>query len=173
MNNGQAIKSEAVWYRQSQDPSDVASTYLRMQLLDQYHGQASGIFRYGKDLPSSLTSNSCSEHLAGLMPSQGSELCTVVETMFSYETVFTILGNISHADRLELLTFNALPAALDPYMWAHVYLQQVLDCNIAGNTYSRQGNQMNAQHDDPNIYTSDGPDSNIYGLAPNYGCCTG
>jgi hypothetical protein len=33
-------------------------------------------------------------------------------------------------------------------------------------------NQINAQECDPNIYVSDGPQSNIYGLEPNYGCCT-
>ena len=68
-----------------------------MQKLDEYHGQASGIF-------------GCDEHLAGKMPSrgnrlhclvavdhlypdQGTELCTVVEAMFSYETLFSIQGD--------------------------------------------------------------------------------
>ena len=51
-----------------------------MQKLDLYHGQASGIF-------------GCDEHLAGTMPSRGTELCTVVETMFSYETLFEIQGD--------------------------------------------------------------------------------
>lgn len=51
-----------------------------MQKLDEYHGQASGVF-------------GCDEHLAGRMPSRGTELCTVVETMFSYETLFEIQGD--------------------------------------------------------------------------------
>ena len=51
-----------------------------MQRLDKYHGQASGVF-------------GCDEHLAGTMPSRGTELCTVVETMFSYETLFEIQGD--------------------------------------------------------------------------------
>lgn len=83
-----------------------------MEMLDKYHGQASGIF-------------SCSEHLAGTFPSQGTELCTVVETIFSYITIFSVFGNISDADRIESLVYNALPAAIDPYMWAHNYLQQI------------------------------------------------
>ena len=45
-------------YQQSQDDSDIESTYIRIQKLDQYHGQASGIF-------------GCDEHLAGNMPSRG------------------------------------------------------------------------------------------------------
>ena len=40
--------------------------------LNKYHGLPNGMF-------------SCDEHLAGLDPSQGSELCTVVEYMFSLE----------------------------------------------------------------------------------------
>jgi hypothetical protein len=43
-------------------------------------------------------------------------------------------------------------------MWAHQYLQQ--------------SNEINAQHLSQYIYVTDGGDSNIYGLEPNYGCCT-
>ena len=67
-------------YRQSGNESDLFSSYLRMTKLDVYHGQASGVF-------------GCDEHLAGTMPSRGTELCTVVESMFSYETLFGIQGN--------------------------------------------------------------------------------
>lgn len=67
-------------YRQSGNKSDWTSSYVRMQKLDLYHGQPSGIF-------------GCDEHLAGTMPSRGTELCTVVEAMFSYETLFEIQGD--------------------------------------------------------------------------------
>jgi hypothetical protein len=145
VNNGQALKSGAVWYRQSKDSSDVDSTYQRIERLYKYHGLASGIF-------------GCDEHLAGNMPSHGSELCTVVETMYSFEEMYSILGDPVFGDYVEKLTFNALPATMTADMWAHQYLQQA--------------NEINAQHNDPNIWTTDGPDSNIYGLEPNFGCCT-
>ena len=58
VNNGMAIKSGGVWFRQSHNQSDAKSSYQRMKVLDQYHGQASGMF-------------TCDEHLAGLMPSRG------------------------------------------------------------------------------------------------------
>lgn len=38
---------------------------------------------------------SCSEHLAGLDASQGTELCTIVETMYSYSVIGNILGAIT------------------------------------------------------------------------------
>ena len=70
VNSGMALKSAAVWYRQSRDKDDMDSSYERLAQMDQYHGQASGIF-------------SCDEHLAGKNPSRGTEMCTVVEAMFS------------------------------------------------------------------------------------------
>jgi hypothetical protein len=145
VNNGQAIKSGAVWYRQSGNHSDWESSYVRMQKLDEYHGQASGVF-------------GCDEHLAGRMPSRGTELCTVVESMFSYETLFEIQGDPIFAERAEKIGYNALPATITPDMWAHQYLQQA--------------NEMNAVTSDQHIWFSDGPNSTLFGLAPNYGCCT-
>lgn len=77
----------------------------------------------------------------------GSELCTVVETMFSFEIMFSILGERSFAERVELLAYNALPATITPDMWAHQYLQQ--------------SNEMNAVHSDDHVWTHDGPDSTL------------
>ena len=67
-----------------------------LSALDRYHGLPNGMF-------------SCDEHYAGRNPSQGSELCTVVETMFSLEQSLAILGDAAIGDRLELIAFNALP----------------------------------------------------------------
>ncbi|XP_065186897.1 uncharacterized protein LOC135817607 [Sycon ciliatum] len=145
VNNGQAIKSEGVWWRQSRNQSDNESSYIRMNKLDKYHGMPSGIF-------------SADEHLAGLMPSRGVELCAVVEAMFSYEVLFSITGDPVFAERAEMIAYNALPATFTKDMWAHQYLQQP--------------NEMNAIHSDDHVWTHDGPDSTLYGLAPNYGCCT-
>ena len=56
-------------YRQSHDYSDVESSYTRVQKMDQYHGQASGIF-------------ACDEHLAGKMPSRGQFVGAICEWCF-------------------------------------------------------------------------------------------
>jgi DUF1680 family protein len=112
--------------------------------LNTYHGLPNGMF-------------SCDEHLAGLDPSQGSELCTVVEYMFSLENALAIAGDPALGDRLELLAFNALPGAFTDDMWAHQYNQEPnqVECSL---------------HRKP--WTTDGPESNLYGLEPNFGCCT-
>ena len=118
---------------------------LDARILDRYHGQATGIF-------------TCDEHLAGRSPSQGTELCTVVEAMYSLEVLAAIIGDPRLGDRLEMLAFNALPATFKKDMTAHQYDQQCnqVICTAAG------------EH----VYVSNEADANLYGLEPNFGCCT-
>jgi DUF1680 family protein len=99
---------------------------------------------------------SADEHLAGRNPSQGVELCTVVENMFSLEQAVVILGDASLADRLERIAYNALPGAVTDDMWAHQYDQQPnqIECTLASRPW-----------------TTNGPESNLFGLEPNFGCC--
>jgi DUF1680 family protein len=115
-----------------------------IEQLNRYHGLPNGMF-------------SCDEHLAGRDPSQGSELCTVVEYMFSLERSIAITGSVALADRLELLAYNALPGTLSDDMWAHQYNQEPnqVECSL---------------HHKP--WVTDGPESNLFGLEPNFGCCT-
>jgi DUF1680 family protein len=144
VNNGEAVKTGAVWSRISGLPSDKQAVLRMISALDQYHGLPNGMF-------------SCDEHLAGRNPSQGSELCAVVEYMFSLEQSLAILGDASLGDRLEKLAFNALPGAMTEDMWSHQYDQQPnqVECSL---------------HKEP--WTTNGPESNLYGLEPNFGCCT-
>ena len=83
-------------------------------------------------------------------------LPVVQETMFSMETAFAISGNLSYADRLERLAYNALPAALWPDITANVYLQMT---NMI----------MAKDATDYPYWPHDGPKSTIYGL---HRCCT-
>ncbi len=144
VNNGQAVKTGPVWSLVSGSAEDRAAVLQMLRMLDRYHGLPNGMF-------------SCDEHFAGLNPSQGSELCTVVETMFSLEVALRILGDPSLGDRLEKLAFNALPGTLTDDMWAHQYNQEPnqVECSL---------------HREP--WTTDGPESNLFGLEPNFGCCT-
>ncbi len=145
VNNAMAIKQPGVWLRQSRDPADQAAVFQIIETLDRFHGQATGVF-------------SGDEHLAGRSPAQGTELCAVVEYMFSLEMLLATLGEPQLADRLEQIAYNALPATFSPDMWAHQYDQQV--------------NQVLCRVDDDRPWTSNGPDANLYGLAPHFGCCT-
>jgi hypothetical protein len=70
----------------------------------------------------------------------------------------SVLGDPVFGDRLEKVTFNALPATFSPDMWSHQYDQQV--------------NQVLCSIRKDRNWTTNGPESNIFGLQPNYGCCT-
>ncbi len=144
VNNGQALKAAPVWSMVTGRPEDRAGFAQMLGKLDEYHGLPNGMF-------------SCDEHFAGRNPSQGSELCTVVETMFSMEVALAVLGDATIGDRLERVAFNALPGTFTDDMWAH--------------QYNQEPNQVEVSlHRKP--WTTDGPESNLYGLEPNFGCCT-
>ena len=144
VNNAMGMKAAAVWWLTTGDPKDRDSLYQMLRDLDQYHGQPEGVF--GAD-----------EHYAGRDPSQGTELCTVVESMFSLETDLAAIGDPAFGDRLEKIAYNALPGTLSPDLWAHQYDQE------ANQVVVSLANRR---------WTTNGPDSNIFGLEPNFGCCT-
>jgi hypothetical protein len=144
VNNGQAVKAGPIWSLVSGAQSDRDAALKMIATLDKYHGLPNGMF-------------SCDEHFAGIDPSQGSELCTVVEYMYSLQQSLAITGYAALGDRLERLAFNALPGTLTDDMWAHQYNQEPnqVECSL---------------HQKP--WTTDGPESNLFGLEPNFGCCT-
>jgi len=145
VNMAMGWKAPGVRFRQSNDIDDRKAVHQLLAALDHYHGQATGIF-------------TCDEHLAGRMPSQGTETCTVVEAMFSLEQLIAILGDVALADRLERIAFNALPAAFKPDMTAR--------------QYDQQANQAVCRVSKERIYTNNGPEANLFGLETNFGCCT-
>lgn len=145
VNMGMATKAAALSWRIDQRPADRAFASHMIDVLDEYHGQVTGMF-------------SGDECLAGKNPLQGSELCAVVEYMYSLEHLASVFGDGAFTDRLERLAYNALPATFAPDMWSHQYVQQVnqVQCTV------------NADHG----WSTNGPESNLYGLEPNFGCCT-
>jgi hypothetical protein len=137
------LKSSAVWSRISNDPADRDAAMKMLSILDEYHGLPNGMY-------------SADEHLAGRNPSQGTELCTVVEMMFSLEQAIAISGDARLADRLEKIAYNALPGAISDDMWSH--------------QYDQQPNQIESSVK-PRPWSNNGPWANVFGLDPNFGCC--
>jgi len=145
VNTGMALKFSGLNYRLTSATADRDAVYRMLKLLDEHHGQATGMF-------------TCDEHLAGKSPSHGTELCTVVEAMYSLELLTSVLGDPAFGDRLERIAYNALPATISPDMCAHQYDQQ---CN-----------QVVCKLAPEHVYLTNGPDANLFGLEPNFGCCT-
>ena len=77
--------------------------------------------------------------------------------MFSYEILESILGDAMMGGRLEKVAYNALPGAMTADMWAH--------------QYDEQPNQVLVSKEKRN-WSTNGPESNLFGLEPNFGCCT-
>jgi hypothetical protein len=144
VNNAMGLKTSALWFLVSKDAADRDATVQSLKVLDEFEGLPNGMF-------------SADEHFAGRDPSQGIELCAVVESMFSLELSLAVLGNPALGDRLEKIAYNPLPGTQTADMWSHQYDQQP---NQVMCSLSRRN------------WTTNGPDSNVFGLEPNFGCCT-
>ncbi len=144
VNNAMGVKACAALARLGRGPG-VQGGHQAIRELDRWHGTVAGIF----------TGDEC---LAGLSPAQGTELCAVVEMMYSLEILSAQFSDPGLGDRLEKVAFNALPATLSPDLWSH--------------QYDQQANQVVCRVTESPVYTTNSPDSNLFGLEPNYGCCT-
>ncbi len=115
-------------------------------ILKKYNGTVTGIY----------TGDEC---LSGVSPIQGTELCAVVELMYSCEWLYAVTGDKKWAELLELQAFNALPATFTDDMWAHQYVQMTnqIDCTPFGGNPIFGTNDMHAHE---------------FGLEPHFGCCT-
>ncbi|MBN1387080.1 MAG: glycoside hydrolase family 127 protein [Bacteroidales bacterium] len=143
VNNAMAIKYPGLWYQQSQDERHREAVFTGIDNYISHHDQAAGRF-------------SGDEHLSGKSPAQGTEMCAVVEYMYSLEKLFSIFGDISLSDRLEYLAYNALPGTMTADGWTH--------------QYDQQSNQVLVSVAKRN-WSTNRDESNIYGLMPNYPCC--
>ena len=143
VNNAMAFKYPGLRFERSGDERHKKAVYAALEKYDAEHGQVGGRF-------------SGDEHLSGRRPTQGTEMCAIVESMFSLEKLIEIFGDVAFADRLELLAYNSLPGTMTPDCWAHQYDQQANQvlCTVAKRDWSTNGDY-----------------SNIYGLMPNYPCC--
>jgi len=144
VNNAMAVKYPGIWSQQSGNATDLQASFTAMANLDIHHGQVGGRF-------------SGDEHLSGRNPTQGTEMCAVVEYMFSLENLIEITGDVKLADRLDILAFNSLPGTCTADYWGH--------------QYDQQANQVLVSID-PRPWSSNRPDANIFGTEPDFGCCT-
>jgi DUF1680 family protein len=96
VNVGMGLKHPAIAYQRTQDKKYLNQLRTGFRDLMTLHGLPFGVF-------------SADEDLHGNDPTQGTELCAIVEAQFSLEQIIAITGDPSYADALERMTFNALP----------------------------------------------------------------
>ncbi len=145
VNLAEGMKEPLVYYQQHPEKQYVDATEKALADLRRFDGMVYGLF--GAD-----------ESIHGSDPTQGSELCTAVEMMFTLEYMTRVTGNVGYADRLERIAFNALPAQVDS--------------NFIGRQYFQQANQVMVTRHYRNFDVNhDGTDL-CYGLFTGYSCCT-
>lgn len=146
VNLAQGIKEPVIYYQQTGDERYLEAVKKGFADIKTFNGQAQGM--YGGD-----------EGLHGNNPTQGVELCSVVEMMFSLEKMVEITGDIQYMEHLEKLAFNALPT-------------QVTD-DFTHKQYFQQANQVMVTRHHRNFYddTNHGGTDIIYGSLSGYPCC--
>ena len=145
VNLAQGIKEPMVYYQQNPDPKFIEATQTAFNDIRRFHGQPQGL--YGGD-----------EALHGQNPTQGSELCSAVEMMFSLETMLAISGDVKHADHLEKIAFNALPSQISDDFMTRQYFQQPNQVML-----TRSIRNFDVNHDGTDV---------VFGLLTGYPCCT-
>ncbi|MGO4290659.1 beta-L-arabinofuranosidase domain-containing protein [Chitinophaga sp. RAB17] len=145
VNLAQGMKEPVIYYQQQPDNKYLEATRKGFDDLRKFNGMAQGM--YGGD-----------EALHGNNPTQGAELCSVVEMMFSLESILEISGDVSYADQIEKIAFNALPAQISADFMTRQYFQQA--------------NQVMATRHIRNFDVNHSGTDLCYGLLSGYACCT-
>ncbi|MDR0758280.1 MAG: glycoside hydrolase family 127 protein [Tannerella sp.] len=145
VNLGQGFKEPVIYYQQSRDPQHLEA--VKKAVRDMRHTIAFPIGLWGGD-----------ELLRFGEPTQGSELCTAVEMMFSLESMLEITGDVQWADHLERIAYNALPTQATDDFSARQYYQQVNQVQI-----TRALRNFSTPHEDTDI---------LFGELNGYPCCT-
>ncbi|MDF2673833.1 MAG: hypothetical protein K0R09_2098 [Clostridiales bacterium] len=143
VNVAMGVKQPLMNYRATGDKKYLDAVYKGLDDLYKYHGQVAGVF-------------AGDEHLSGVNPTQGTELCSVVEYMFSLQLLLEATGDPMFGDLIERVTYNALPATISEDFKAH--------------QYDQQANQVLVSNAKRNWYNNE-DDSNLFGFEPNFGCC--
>lgn len=145
VNLAQAMKQPIIRYQATKDNRHIKAIEQGYSDLKRAHGWPTGL--YGGD-----------ELLHTGNPTQGSELCSAVEMMFSLEKMVEITGRTDWADWLERVTFNALPTQITDAFDARQYYQQL--------------NQVQVSRQDRNFVTCYNGTDQVFGLLAGYPCCT-
>lgn len=147
VNLAEGIRFPLAIYRTSHDEALKKQTRMAVDLVAKYH----------KSLAGSIIGD---EAITDLGPNRGSELCTSTELMFSLAWVYQYLADNDIADWAELTAFNAFPGQIWSDWWSHQYVQQ------ENQPWSRNLTEH------PQMWDVVGSYGNVFGLEPDYPCCT-
>lgn len=145
VNLAQGFKEPVIYYQQSRDAIQLQSVKKAVQVIRNTIGFPTGL--WGGD-----------EMIRFGNPTQGSELCTTVEMMFSLEKMMEITGDVQWADYLEKVSYNALPTQITDDFSARQYYHQINQVTI-----TREPRNFVTPHQDTDV---------LMGELTGYPCCT-
>jgi len=124
VNIAMGWRQPGVYYQQSKDPELLRAVERNYALIRESYGQQPGGL-FGADENIRPGKND---------PRQASETCTMVEFMYSHESLMKITGRASYADRCEEIAFNSLPASTTPDLKGLHYLTapNLVSCDSSG-----------------------------------------
>jgi uncharacterized protein len=145
VNVAMGLKSPALNYQRTGDLKYLQEQRTGFVDLMMLHGLPMGIF-------------SADEDLHGNNPEQGTELCAIVEAMYSMEQTIAITGNVLYMDALERMAYNALPTQTTDDYNAKQYYQ------IANQVQVKRGVFSFSLPNDRQM-------TNVFGMLSGYTCC--
>jgi Uncharacterized protein conserved in bacteria len=123
VNVAMGLKSPAINYERTGDEKYLKSLKTGFTDLMTLHGLPNGVF-------------SADEDLHGNNPVQGTELCAIVEAMYSLEEGAAITGDATYLDALERMAFNALPSQTTDDYNAKQYFQVANQVQISKGVFN-------------------------------------
>lgn len=145
VNLAQGIKEPVIYWRVDPDQKYLDAVDKAFSDIRQYNGFPNGM--YGGD-----------EALHGNNPTQGSELCSAVELMYSLEEMVKVTGNLEYVNHLERIAFNALPAQITDDFMARQYFQQPNQVMVTKCLHN-----FDINHENTDL---------VFGFLTGYPCCT-
>jgi uncharacterized protein len=145
VNVAMALKAPVLNYQRTHNAMYLKAARTGFDDIMTLHGLPNGVF-------------SADEDLHGNLPTQGTEMCAVVESMFSLEEMIGITGDTHYMDALERIAFNALPAQTTDDYNNKQYFQIANQVEIARGVFDFSlpfGREMN----------------NVLGMRSGYTCC--
>ncbi len=144
VNLAQGLKEPAVYWQIDPEQRYLDAVHKALRDIRRFSGFPNGMF--GGD-----------EAYRDNDPTNGSELCSAVELMFSLEEMLQITGDTRFANHLERIAFNALPAQISDDFKSHQYFQQA--------------NQVLISREDRNFDLSYHGTAQCMGFLTGYPCC--
>jgi hypothetical protein len=134
VNITMGFRQPGVYYQQAKDKKYLEAVERNYrQVMDEYGQQPGGMFGADENIRPGYGD-----------PRQGAETCSMVEFMYSNESLLKITGDTRYAERCEEIAFNSLPAALTPDLRGLHYLTapNLISCDSSGDHDFQNGGTL-------------------------------